>query len=150
MAVFNGNDLVLAVHTTDGSEVKFAHAQSASISFSNSLIDVTTKDSNSWDEMISGRKSFSISADGLVDFEAVTSAVATLVSATVDGFANYAIEGSEVFFEFERSTATSGAALGFSGSGFIESFEITAPTDDVSTNSVSIKGSGALVPTTVA
>ena len=77
MAVFNGNDLVLAIHSTSGSEVKFAHSQSASISFSNSLIDVTTKDSSSWDEMISGRKSFTISTDGLVDFDDVTAATST-------------------------------------------------------------------------
>ena len=137
MATFNGNDLVLAIHSTSGSEVKFAHSQTASIAFSNSLIDVTTKDSNSWDEMISGRKSFTISADGLVDFDDVAAATST------EGFADYAIAGTKLFFTFERPATglSAGDMEGWSGSAFIESFDVSAGTDDVVTYSVSLKGS---------
>ena len=140
MAVFNGNDLVLAIHSTSGSEVKFAHSQSASISFSNSLIDVTTKDSSSWDEMISGRKSFTISTDGLVDFDDVTAATST------EAFADYALAGTKVFFTFERAATglSSTDLLGYSGEGFIESFDISAGSDEATTYSVSIKGTGSL------
>ena len=139
MAVFNGNDLVLAIHNT-ASTVKFAHAQSASISFSNSLLDATTKDSNSWEEMISGRKSFSISADGLVDFDDVASATST------EGFADFAIAGTQVFFTFERGATglSSGDMTGWEGSAFIESFEVSAGSDEVATYTVSLKGTGAL------
>lgn len=145
MAVFNGNDLVLAIHATSGSEVKFAHAQSASISFSNSLLDTTTKDSNSWEEMISGRKSFSISADGLVDFDDVASATST------EGFADFAIAGTKVFFTFERAAGSlaSGTMLGWEGSAFIESFEVSAGADEVATYTVSLKGTGALTKSDV-
>ena len=86
MAKFNGNDLVLAINSTEGSELAFAHSQSASISFSNALIDVTSKDSNSWEEMISGRKSFSISTDGLADF--VNSET---TATTSESFSDYAL-----------------------------------------------------------
>lgn len=145
MAKFNGNDLVLAVHATSGSEVKFAHAQNASISFANSLIDTTSKDSNSWEEMISGRKSFTISADGLADFDDVASANST------EQFSDYAIAGTQVFFKFERdgtpASVSVGDQLGWTGSAFIESFDVSAPTDDVATYSISLKGTGALVKT---
>ena len=140
MAKFNGNDLVLAIHNTSGSEVKFAHSQSASISFSNSLVDVTTKDSNSWEEMISGRKSFSISTDGLADFDDVASATAT------EQFSDYALAGTQVFFTFERPATglSTGDLEGWSGSAFIESFEISAASDEAVTYSVSLKGTGQL------
>ena len=150
MAVFNGNDLVLAIHTTSGSEVAFAHAQSASISFSDSLIDVTTKDSNSWEEMISGRKSFTISTDGLFDLDDVTSRTSG------EQFSDYAIAGTQIFFTFQRSANATGGALstgdqtGWSGSAFIESFEVSAGSDESVSYSVSLKGTGALVKTTEA
>ena len=143
MATFNGNDLVLAIGTA-GSEVKFAHAQSASISFSNSLIDTTTKDSASWEEMISGRKSFTISTDGLSDFEDVT-------GGGVAKFSDTALMGTEVNFTFERTaTSTSGSLTGWTGKAFIESFEVSAGSDEAVTYSVSLKGNGQLMDVTVA
>ena len=140
MANFNGNDLVLAIHGTAGSEAKFAHSQSATISFSNALLDATTKDSQSWDTMISGRKSFSISTEGLVDFDDVASATSS------EGFSDYAIAGTEINFTFERPATglSTGDMEGWSGKAFIESFEIAASSDELVTYSVSLKGSGAL------
>ena len=144
MATFNGIDLVLAVNATSGSEVAFAHAQNASISFSNALIDTTTKDSNSWEEMISGRKSFTISTDGLADFEDAS-------AGGIANFSDYAVNGTPVFFTFERTaTATSGSLTGYSGSAFIESFEVSAGADEAVTYSISLKGTGALTIVTVA
>ena len=144
MAKFNGNDLVLAIGSSDSNETKFAHAQTASISFSNSLIDVTTKDSNSWDEMISGRKSFTISTDGLADFDDVASAT------SAEGFSDVALAGTIVFFEFQRPSAslTTGDMTGWTGTALIESFDISGASDDAVTYSVSLKGTGQLVKAT--
>ena len=145
MAKFNGNDLVLAIGSSDSNETKFAHAQTASISFSNSLVDVTTKDSNSWDEMISGRKSFTITTDGLADFDDVASATST------EGFSDLAIAGTVVFFEFTRPTGslTTGDQLGWTGQAYIESFDVSGASDDAVTYSVSLKGTGALTKAVV-
>ena len=145
MAVFNGNDLVLAIGNSDSNEAKFAHAQSASISFSNSLVDVTTKDSSSWDQMISGRKSFTISADGLADFDDVASSTST------EGFSDLALAGTKVFFELQRPTGslTTGDQLGWRGEAFIESFEVSGASDDAVTYSVSLKGTGQLIKVVV-
>ena len=142
MATFNGNGLVLAISAVSGSEVKFAHAQTASISFSNALIDTTTKDSSSWEEMISGRKSFTLSTDGLADFDDST-------VAGTEGFSDYALAGTEVFFTFERTPGASGTLTGWSGSAFIESFEVSAGSDEAVTYSVSLKGTGVLTKVAV-
>ena len=145
MARFNGNELVLAIGTV-GSEQKFAYATTSSISFSNSLIDVTTKDSDSWEEMISGRKSFTLSADGVADFDDVTNTQST------EQFSDLAIAGTSVGFTFQRPSTglSSGDLEGWSGSAFIESFDISGPTDDKVTYTVSLKGTGALTKVSAA
>lgn len=144
MAIINGNSLTLAIHTTSGSEVRFAHSQSASLSFSNALIDTTTKDSGSWDEMISGRRSFTISTDGLFDFDDVTSRTSG------EQFSDFAIAGSQVFFQFTRPVGglSTGDAVGWSGSAFIESFEVSAASDEATSFSISLKGTGELAKVT--
>ena len=147
MAKFNGNDLVLAIGDGEATTPvlqKFAHSTTASISFSNSLIDVTTKDSMSWEEMISGRKSFTISAEGLADFNDVSSATST------EQFSDLALPGTLVAFTFEKASSVSGVFLGYSGNARIESFEISAPSDDSATYSVSLKGTGELKKASVA
>ena len=96
MALLNGNALTLAIDSTAGGEQVFAHSISASLSVNNSLIDVTSVDSNSFEEMISGRKSFSISTDGLADFDDVSGAKAT------EQFSDLALAGTKVFFMFTR------------------------------------------------
>ena len=141
MGVFNGNNLVLGIAADGSTPAKFAHSRSANISFSNSLIDSTTKDSNSWEEMISGRRSFSISTDGLVDFDDVTSATST------EGFSDLALPGSKVDFTFQRPSTglSAGDFLGYSGEAYIESFDISTTSDDLVTYSVSLRGTGELV-----
>lgn len=140
MALLNGNALTLAIDSTAGGEQVFAHSISASLSVNNSLIDVTSVDSNSFEEMISGRKSFSISTDGLSDFDDVSGAKAT------EQFSDLALAGTKVFFMFTRPDAglSAGDLMGWSGAAFIESFEVSRTADDNITYSCSLKGSGEL------
>ena len=140
MALLNGNALTLAIDSVEGSEQVFAHSIGASLSVNNSLIDTTSVDSNSWEQVISGRKNFSISTDGLADFDDVASSKST------EQFSDLALAGTKVFFMFTRPDAglTSGDLLGWSGEAFIESFEISRSSDDNITYSCSLKGSGEL------
>ena len=140
MALLNGNALTLAIDSTAGGEQVFAHSISASLSVNNSLIDVTSVDSNSFEEMISGRKSFSISTDGLADFDDVASSKST------EQFSDLALAGTKVFFMFTRPDAglSAGDLMGWSGAAFIESFEVSRTADDNITYSCSLKGSGEL------
>ena len=139
MAVINGNDFVLtAASTSNGSKQVFAHAQTASISFSNSLIETTTKSSNSWMENISGRKSFTISTDGLIDYLTVATAD-NVVSLT-----DLAIAGTEIFFAITGDETVGTGKITYEGSAFIDSLEQSGGSDDVATWSLSATGNGAL------
>ena len=140
----NGNDLKLYIATSDtrastttgaqGERIPFAHAQTVSLDFSNSVIDITTKDSNSWREIISGQKSFTLSTDGLLDMFTGTS---TTVRNT-DDINMYAINGTTLYFDFGVGNAR------FSGQGVISSLSQSGGTDDAATYSVTIDGSGEL------
>ena len=136
MATFNGNDLVLKYAITEaGTKEVFAHATSCTISFSNSLIDVTTKDSNSFEEMISGRKSFTLSSDGLMDYSSTTDAH------NFEAVADVAIAGTKIFFTYGVGSDT------YEGEAFMESFDANGESDGAATYSVSLKGTGALTKT---
>ncbi len=75
MAIFNGTDLILKVspsstNGTPDTPVKLMHSQNVSLSMNVDTIDISTKDSAGWRDLLGGQKSFSLSADGLMDFEA--------------------------------------------------------------------------------
>ena len=151
MALVNANNLRLyVIDSSSGAKITVAHSQSVSLDISNSLIDVTTKDSNSWTERISGQKSFSLSTDGLLDYGVTTGQTNGI------GVADWAIAGSELFFDFgfdSNANASAGPETGdvvYRGAGFISSFGKSGGTDDAPTYSISIDGNGALVKSTVA
>lgn len=136
MAIVNANDLKLYTSATgSGTFEELGHAQTASLSYSNSLIDVTTKVSNSWMQKISGQRSFSLSADGLLDFATVTGQDIVGAAGSISAFA---LAGSEIFFQFGIGDSR------YEGSGFISSFEQSGGTDDAPTYSISIEGNGTL------
>ena len=138
--MINGNNLVLKTATTSGgTKTIFAHAQTASLSVNNALIDVTTKSSNSWKEMISGQKSWSVSSDGLVDYATVADAQ------NFTALADLAIAGTKVFIEIGVGTT---AGDQYEGEAFIASIEQTGGTDDAATYSISLEGTGALTAST--
>lgn len=134
MAIVNANALrILAIDAESGTKVVVAHAQSASLSVSNSLIDITTKSSNSWAEKLSGQKSFVLSTSGLIDYGVTTG------ESNANTVGGWALDGSEVFFDFGID------ADGYRGSGFISSYEQSGGTDDAPTYTISVDGNGALV-----
>ena len=140
MAIFNGTDLVLkAITEAGGSEFVLAHAASCTLSVNVDTIDVSNKDSNGVLEVLGGLKSFDISADGLMEF-AITSttkpqSLVLLMKA-----------GTEVNFTFALATP---AGYKYTGVALVTSVEITGGTEDASTYSVSMSGTGALTQTSV-
>ena len=144
MAKHNGNDIVLAVHTTDGSEIKYAHATGNSFAFTDSLIEVTSKDSNSASEYITGRKSWTLEVSGFSDYDDVTSANAN------EQFTAFAFAGSKIFWMNTRPATglSSGDLLGWQGEAFINSITLDNPSDEASTYSISMTVTG--MPTIVA
>ncbi len=145
LQVYLGSNATRAVTTSgaDGERNPIAHAQTVTLDFSNSLIDVTTKSSNSWMEKISGQRSFTVSVDGLIDDYATTS-TSDRTPLVVAGYAGIGASGataSQIYFEF--SVGSSGEAR-YVGSGYISSFSQTGGTDDAPTYSISIEGTGEL------
>tara|TARA_Y100000052_G_C2952779_1_gene88347 strand:- start:2277 stop:2702 length:426 start_codon:yes stop_codon:yes gene_type:complete len=141
MAIFNGTDLVLTLSSTSGgSEFKTLHATSCSISMNVDTIDVSTKDSAGFRDLIGGQKSFSLSADGLMDFTSTGS------TTDPDELFTQMMNRTAVTFTFALATP---AGYKYTGSGFITSLEITGGVEDAPTYSVSLEGSDAITQTSI-
>lgn len=132
--------MLIGIALTDTSTVgePLAHAQSGSLSFSNSLIDTTTKSSNSWMEKISGQKSFSLSADGLLDYATTANSTDVVGTGGAGSISALALAGTKFFIRFYIGTQ------GYKGEGFVSSFDQSGGTDDAPTYSISIEGTGTL------
>ena len=138
MAIFNGTDLILKVSPSDGgTEAKLMHSQNVSISMNVDTIDISTKDSSGFRDLLGGQKSFSLSADGLMDFAGVAG------DTEVDELFDQMFNRTAVTFTFGLASTITGDYT-YSGSGFITSLEISGGTEDAPTYSVSIEGTGAL------
>ena len=147
MAIFNGTDLILKVSpSSGGTAVKLMHSQNVSLSMNVDTIDISTKDSSGYRDLLAGQMSYSLSADGLMDFAGVAG------DTEVDELFNQMFQpvgGSgrtAVTFAFGFTSPATGE-YSYSGSGFITSLEISGGTEDAPTYSVSIEGTGALVQT---
>ena len=147
MARVNANNLRLYAIDGDGTgtRIQLAHAQTVTLDISNALIDITTKDSNSWTERLSGQRTFTLSSDGVLDYD-------TTGTHDTVALADFAIAGTELHFSFgvtADGTLSTGDVV-YTGSGFVSSFGQTGGTDDAPTYSISLDGNGALVKATQA
>jgi TP901-1 family phage major tail protein len=142
MAIFSGTDLVLKVQAVNGAadEYKLMHCTTCSLSINSDTIDVSTKDSEGWKDLLGGQKSFSLSGDGFMDFASTGS------TTDPDELLQNLFDRDAVTFTFALDVQ-SGYKL--TGSGFITSVEISGGTEDAPTYSVSIDGSGPLTKTAV-
>jgi TP901-1 family phage major tail protein len=131
--VFNGTDLLIKVIGSGGTLATIGHTTSCSISFSQDLPDATTKDSAGWNEVIAGARGGSISFDGLVAYDDAANSVE---------IADYIINRTKVDFSF--GTAASGDTI-YTGSGFIDSLEVSADAESPVSYSGSITITGAIV-----
>ena len=141
MAIFNGTDLILKVSPSlAGAEAKLMHSQNVSLSMNVDTIDISTKDSSGFRDILGGQKSFSLSADGLMDFSA------TAGDTDVAELFDQMFDRTAVDFTFALDVP---AGYTITGDGFITSLEISGGTEDAPTYSCSIEGTGALTKTAV-
>ena len=128
MAIFNGTDLILKVSPSlGGAEAKLMHSQNVSLS-------------DGFRDILAGQMSFSLSADGLMDFDAQAA------DTEVDELFDQMFDRSVVTFTFALSTPV---GYTITGSGFITSLEISGGTEDAPTYSCTIEGTGTLTKTAV-
>lgn len=135
----NGTDLLLKVGSSNSNEVVVAFATSCSLEISMDEIDQTNKDSAGWKQIIGGLRSWSVSADALYQNEAETSK-----KAFTDFWDN--IENrSKVYVELTITGASSADSNKYyHGEAYVTSLSVNGGTEDQSTFSVSLTGSGAL------
>tara|TARA_B100000519_G_C14160450_1_gene399024 strand:- start:55 stop:489 length:435 start_codon:yes stop_codon:yes gene_type:complete len=142
MAIFNGTDLILKVSPSDGgTAVKLMHSQNVSLSMNVDTIDISTKDSSGNRELLAGQKSFSLSADGLMDFAGVAGD-----TEPDEIFTQMMTNRTSVTFAFGFTSPATGE-YSYSGSGIVTSMEMTGGTEDAPTYSVNIEGTGLLTQT---
>jgi hypothetical protein len=136
--VFNGTDLLLKIH--DGTSIASAeiigHSTSCTLTLSNDLPEATTKDSDGFQEVISGVVSGEISFEGLITYDDDANPI---------DFADILIARRAVSWSF--GTAETGDAV-YSGSGFLNSVEMSAEMESPATYSGSITVNGAISKTT--
>lgn len=111
-------------------------ATNHTISMESDMIDVTTKDSGGWEEVLPGLKSYEINVEALTTFD------------ETQGFEwlhNAYLNRTKVYYRLSTEVT---ANEKFYGEGYISSMELNAPMEDKVTYSVAIKGTGALVRAT--
>lgn len=132
MAKFNATKLKILVGST-----AITNLTECELTVDGETIDVTTKDSAGWKEVLAGMKSWSFSGSGILDFAAVEGP---------DEIFDDLVNGALATFRF--STATTGDSQ-FVGTGLYNNLGISAPLEDKVTFSFSIDGSGPLTRSTI-
>lgn len=130
-----GIDFVVKINTGTADVPVYqtvAGQRGASLSREAETLDVTSKDTKGWSESISGFKSWSIEADGLV---------------TEDDKGFLALEDAYMKGEAILISLVTASGGKYEGKAIITSFPLTASYDDVVTYELSFTGTGALKKT---
>lgn len=135
----NGTDLLLKVGSSDSNEVVVAFATSCSLEISMDEIDQTNKDSGGWKKIIGGLRSWSASSEALYQNEAESSKTAFI------DFWDKIENRTKVFVELTiTGAAGSDGNKYYHGEAYVTSLSVNGGTEDQSTFSVTLTGSGAL------
>ncbi len=136
---FNGTLLKMSVVGTPNKEI--ADTRDISLTLTTADINVTTRDSGGWEEILGGVRSFAGKVTGVVDL------------ATVSGKAKYAdlvaygIARSLVNLVFATNAVGDAS---YTGSALFTNVGLSAGHEGEVTWTADVKGSGALVPAVVA
>jgi len=127
MAIFNGTNLGVYIGGT-----LIAAAQDVSLSLSMETIDITTKDSAGYRELLAGLRSGSMSCNGLIDYVDASNKDVTDLYAAWEARTELTLK-----FSSEITGDTS-----FSASGFLTSLEQSGGTEDTATYSATFELTG--------
>ena len=134
MAIFNGTELGVYIDST-----LIAAATDCSLSLSMETIDITTKDSAGWRELLAGTRSGSISCSGLIDYTDASN------KDTTDLFVAFE-NRTALSLTFEKANEVTGD-LAFTCVGFLTSLEQSGGTEDTATYSATFEISGVITDT---
>jgi len=137
MAIFNGTELGVYIDST-----LIAAATDCSLSLSMETIDITTKDSAGWRELLAGTRSGSISCSGLIDYTDASNKDATDLFVAFEN-------RTALSLTFEKANEVTGD-LSFACTGFLTSLEQSGGTEDTATYSATFEISGVITDTPAA
>lgn len=129
---FNGTKMLLYSGST-----AIAASKSHSLSFSSEMMDVTTKDSGGFKEILPALKSWTIDCEGLVAF---------------DNANNYELLFDALKNRTKLSVKLDNSVVGderLKGDCYISSLEMNAPMEDVVSFTASFEGTAALTRETI-
>ncbi len=125
--IIKGTDVLLYVD-----DVAIAHSTSCDLNITTNMIDITSKDSAGWEEILADVKAWSISSSALVDYSA---------AAGIDDILDAQLAGSTI--AMKMSTEVVGHIV-LTGNVLVDNNSITNPNQDKSTFDFSARGNGAL------
>lgn len=134
MAVFNGTNLGVYVGGTI-----IAAATDCSLSLNMDTIDITTKDSAGYRELLAGLRSGSMSCNGLIDYQSSNQDTVDLVTAWTNR--------TSLTLKFSNEIT---GDQSYTASGFLTSLEQSGGTEDTATYSASFELTGVVTPATIA
>lgn len=134
MAIFNGTELGVYIGGT-----LIAAAQSCSLSLSGDTIEITTNDSSGWAEFLAGKRSGTMSCDGLIDMLDASNKDVTDLWGAFEG-------RTELTLKFGKANEATGE-ISVGASGFLTSLELSGSTEDTATYSASFQLTGVIADT---
>tara|TARA_R100001443_G_scaffold116848_1_gene138791 strand:+ start:3768 stop:4211 length:444 start_codon:yes stop_codon:yes gene_type:complete len=139
----NGTDLLLKVGDSNSNEVVVAFSTSCSLEVSMDEIDITNKNSGGWKQIQGGLRSWSVSSDALYQNEVESGKYAFIDFWDHLGGTN---ERTHVHVELTVTGASTGNKY-YAGEAFVTSLSVNGGTEDQSTFSVTLTGTGQLTET---
>ncbi len=132
----NATEIIIEISEDNGvSYDKIGKANSASLSSSMDVRDITTKDSAGWRELGSGLRSWSLSGDGLVTYSTVADV------AKPNDLYDLITNRTKVKVRFGNANA---GDYRYHGDAYLTSYEQEAGTEDNTTFSFQFEGTGIL------
>ena len=141
MAKFNGTLLGLYI-VGSPSNKKIADVTNFDLTVNGEPIDVTTKDSGGWKEILMGLRSWSMSVEGVVDMQVTTASEQGVVELI-------AAEIARTQIDLIGTNLVTGDKS-YAGAGFITNVNVSAPMEGTVTFTCDFEGTGALTPATIA
>jgi predicted secreted protein len=142
MAILNGTDIKVYDSTTN---ILVAFAQNGTINVNHSVREITNKESNGYKEVLEGLRDFTVSLDGAY---AWTDSGGTALTNGADDLllSNIITNRVALTIRFGNTGGATGDTY-YQGSVFLDSFSVTAPTEDTATYSLNFTGTGAITQT---
>lgn len=142
MATFNGTKLGVYISTNDGTSYQLVAASTeCSMSITAEVIDISTKDSAAWRQLLPGMRSASLSVSGLIDYTS-TDATKKYLPDLFDLMDNRQL----VKLRFSNEVV---ADKRYNCDGYITSLEQSAGTEDTATYSATFEITGAITEQTI-